>query len=367
MMPVRHISFFGGSETAAPAAPAPAPVAPVAPVEAEAASASAATTAGTAPAIATPEAPLSTPVPASDIPAVPAETPLPGADHLTSAAPDHHLAGQQSLHDLIANSNLPLETVLNSPEAMHTTASIADLKLMGLDHGVLNIAGWFRDALVGLHGISGLPWWATIAVFTLGLRTCLLPIIVKNLRHNVRLAAVSPQMQALMKRVNEAKAAGDSGAMAVASTNLQKLFKEHSVNPFAPLIVPLFQMPVFLGMFYALRGLAKAPLPELKLGGLAWVHDLTVPDPLFILPLTSILLQLTVFKVGVDGTGPNGARNARTMAHFRNGMLVMSPLLALMVSQFPAVSVAARACRTALEGLHIACDSRSHISLKPQC
>jgi YidC/Oxa1 family membrane protein insertase len=146
-------------------------------------------------------------------------------------------------------------------------------------------------------------------------------------------------MQALMKRVSEAKKSGDQNAMMVASSNLQKLFKDYKVNPFGPLIMPLFQMPVFLGMFYALKALAYAPLPQLKDGGMLWLTDLTACDPYCILPITSFFFQLAVFKVGIDGTGPNGAQSARTMAHFRNGMMALSPLIIYTVWNFPAVSV----------------------------
>lgn len=53
---------------------------------------------------------------------------------------------------------MSLSEVLHSPEAVHATMKVSDLGLLGLDHGVLNLAGWVRDALVGMHTLSGLPW-----------------------------------------------------------------------------------------------------------------------------------------------------------------------------------------------------------------
>lgn len=244
-----------------------------------------------------------------------------------------------TLEDLVTNSGLPVETVLNSPEAVHAAMQIGDLKLIGLEHSFLNLAGWVRDGLVGLHIASGLPWWATIAVFTLGIRMCLFPMIVRNMRHNMRLQAVSPQMKAITERMREAQKEGDHSAQMVATSNLQKLMKENDVSPFRPILVPLTQMPFFLSMFYGLRGMANLPVPQLKDGGFSWVTNLTAPDPFYILPITSVCLQLLVFTVGVDGTGPSQANGSRTMAHFRNVMLVMSPVIIGMVSQFPAVSM----------------------------
>lgn len=242
-----------------------------------------------------------------------------------------------TLEDLITKSGLPLEEVLNSPEAVHSAVKVSDLALMGLDHSVINPAGWLRDALVGLHNISGLPWWATIALLTVSVRVILLRFVISNARHNVRLSAVQPQMTALMKRLTDSKNAGDQNGMQVATQHLSQLMKEHDVSPFRPLMMPLMQMPFFLAFFYALRRLADAPLPQLKEGGFGWVMDLTAADPYYILPMTSIALQLLVLHFGADGSAQ--ARTQSQLAHMRNGLTVLSPFLVYFVSQFPAVSL----------------------------
>lgn len=63
-----------------------------------------------------------------------------------------------SLEELITQSGKPLEEVLASPEAVHAAMKVSDLGLVGLDHGMFSIFGWTRDALVGMHEVSGLPW-----------------------------------------------------------------------------------------------------------------------------------------------------------------------------------------------------------------
>ncbi|WOO81433.1 Mitochondrial inner membrane protein OXA1L [Vanrija pseudolonga] len=329
---VRHLSWTPWSSSSSTPAPAAEP-------EAAAAAANAS---------ANPSIPINTPVPSSDIPADPVEPPLPPADHLTSTAPDNQFHSDPSsllpqsgansmtptLEDLITKSGLPLEEVLNSPEAVHAAVKVSDLSLMGLEHGPLNPAGWLRDALVGLHNITALPWWATIALMTVTVRLILLRFVISNARHNVRLAAVQPQMTALMKRLSDAKTTKDQNAMQVATQNLSQLMKENDVSPFRPLLMPLMQMPFFLAFFYALRRLADAPLPQLKEGGFGWVMDLTVADPYYILPMTSIALQLLVLHFGADGSAQ--ARAQSQLAHMRNGLTVASPFLVYFVSQFPA-------------------------------
>lgn len=139
--------------------------------------------------------------------------------------------------------------------------------------------------------------WGSIAALTITIRMCLFPLIVRTLKHNVRLQAVQPQMTALFKRLQEAKTAQDPQAQQVVAQTLTNLMKTHDVSPFRPLLMPLVQMPFFLGMFYALRSLATLPLPQLKEGGLGWVTDLTLADPYYILPITSMLFTNLVLRV----------------------------------------------------------------------
>lgn len=104
-------------------------------------------------------------------------------------------------------------------------------------------------------------------------------------------------MTALFTRLNAAKASGDPQAQQVVLGTLQKLMKENDVSPFRPLLMPLVQMPFFLAFFYSLRKLADLPLPQLKDGGFGWVTDLTIPDPYFILPVTSMIFTNLVLRV----------------------------------------------------------------------
>ena len=82
--------------------------------------------------------------------------PTPQAAELLPQSPA--LPSVPSLEELITQSGKPLEEVLNSPEAVHAAMKVSDLGLIGLDHGLFSIFGWTRDALVGMHEVTGLPW-----------------------------------------------------------------------------------------------------------------------------------------------------------------------------------------------------------------
>lgn len=63
-----------------------------------------------------------------------------------------------------------------------------------------------------------------------------------------------------------------------------ELYKEAGVNPLAGCL-PLFaQMPILMGMFYALRDLQYTGEPSFL-----WLPTLSMPDPYYILPVLSAL------------------------------------------------------------------------------
>ncbi|OXG24919.1 preprotein translocase subunit YidC [Cryptococcus neoformans Ze90-1] len=213
---------------------------------------------------------------------------------------------------------------------------LSDLKLIGYDHGMLSITGWFTDGLVALHTELGLPWWAAIAGTTVLIRLCLTRLVVNTQKHSVRLAAVNPQIQELMAEAKVASANKDTHMQTLISQRLRDLMKEHNVNPLRPLMLPLVQMPIFLTFFSIVRGLANLPLPQLKEGGLGWVTDLTAADPYYILPATSLLFTNLVFKFGADGV-PTAAKagSPMTTAHMRNFIQLTTFLSFPLIMYFP--------------------------------
>lgn len=54
-------------------------------------------------------------------------------------------------------------------------------------------------------------------------------------------------------------------------------------------------MPLFVSFFMALREMANTPVDSMRMGGMFWFSDLTLPDQYFALPIiTSITMWLTI-------------------------------------------------------------------------
>ena len=240
-----------------------------------------------------------------------------------------------TIESLIAANPDNIAEVLASPEAVHAAMKIGDLKLMGLTHGMLNPAGWIRDALEAIHVGMGIPWWGTIMLTTACLRLALFPLVVRMQAHNSRMAAIADQQKVLMEKMGEVKAKGDQQGAQVYAAQLAQLWKEHDVHPVRSLGLPILQMPLFLAFFFALRKLVALPVPQLKEGGMAWFTDLTMADPYYILPVTSMALTLGVMQMGADGTG---AAKSRQNQHMINGFRVATILAIPFVAQMASVS-----------------------------
>lgn len=62
-------------------------------------------------------------------------------------------------------------------------------------------------------------------------------------------------------------------------------------------VYPVLQAPVFISFFIALREMANLPVPSLQTGGLWWFQDLTVSDPIYVLPLVVTATMWGVLEV----------------------------------------------------------------------
>ena len=106
---------------------------------------------------------------------------------------------------------------------------------------------WAYHKLFGamLSPDSGLAWALSIIMLTVTIRALLIKPMVNQMRSMRRMQEMQPRMQEI-----RAKYKNDQQKMA---EETQKLYKEMGTNPLASCLVPLVQMPVFIGLFHVLR------------------------------------------------------------------------------------------------------------------
>lgn len=122
-----------------------------------------------------------------------------------------------------------------------------DPKVLNFVYWPISAVLWFWHKIFGsvFAPDSGIAWILAIVFLTFTIRILLVKPMVNQMRSMRRMQEMQPRMQEI-----RAKYKNDQQKMAAET---QKLYKEMGTNPLASCIVPLVQMPVFLGLFHVLR------------------------------------------------------------------------------------------------------------------
>ena len=139
---------------------------------------------------------------------------------------------------------------------------------------------WFLD-LINTYLNS---WALSIVVFTLLLKLVLFPITAKGFVSMGQMRKVGPMMKELQERYKD-----DRQKL---SSEMMNLYKRERVNPLGGCLPVLAQVPFFIGFFFALREMV-----ELRHASFFWISDLSIPDPLFILPVLFGLVMVFTQKL----------------------------------------------------------------------
>jgi YidC/Oxa1 family membrane protein insertase len=128
------------------------------------------------------------------------------------------------------------------------------------------------------HGLVG-SWGVAIILLTVSVRLLLLPLTIPQIKSSLAMRRLKPELDAL-----NAKFEHDPQAKMLATS---QLYKKHGINPVLGCIPALLQMPVWFALYTSLQTAMELYHERFLL----W-HDLSAPDPRFVLPL---VLGATMF------------------------------------------------------------------------
>src|ERR1700761_2293302 len=95
---------------------------------------------------------------------------------------------------------------------------------------------------------TGLAWGLSIVILVVAIRICLVPLFVKQVHAQRKMAQHAPHLQELRKKYKNDKQKLNEETM--------KFYKENGVNPLAGCLPMIPQMIVFFSLFYVLRAIA---------------------------------------------------------------------------------------------------------------
>jgi YidC/Oxa1 family membrane protein insertase len=137
-------------------------------------------------------------------------------------------------------------------------------------------------------------WGWAIAFLTLVITMALLPLRISSMKSSLRMQRIQPQMKSIQEKYKRYSLTDPRRAEM--QKEMQALYKKEGVNPIGGCFPLLLQMP-FLYAFYAMLNNAV----ELRQANWLWVHDLSMPDPLHILPIIIIVAMFVQQKSAPQG------------------------------------------------------------------
>jgi YidC/Oxa1 family membrane protein insertase len=128
----------------------------------------------------------------------------------------------------------------------------------------------------GTDSIGIASYGIAIILLTLTIKLVLYPLTVKQVKGMKAMQELQPQMKELQEKYK--------GNPEKLNKEMALLYKESGANPLAGCLPLIVQMPILMGIFYAIRDYQYAPE---HLTSFLWVPNLSMPDPLYILPIIS--------------------------------------------------------------------------------
>jgi YidC/Oxa1 family membrane protein insertase len=177
-----------------------------------------------------------------------------------------------------------------------------------------------------LHSSVGLTWgWAIVAT-TIIVRTVLLPLTVRQIHSMQRLQRHAPEMKAIQQRYKQDRAKQQE--------ELMRFYKENKINPASSCLPILFQIPVFLALFFVLRDFESEVLPNYPASERGWLH--IVPDISQNLSEDTFSLVVLLVLYATSQT-TSTLLMSTTMDKMQRYLLLALPLVFLFfVANFPA-------------------------------
>ncbi|HSW04709.1 membrane protein insertase YidC [Aquabacterium sp.] len=195
---------------------------------------------------------------------------------------------------------LPLGEVAPDGKAVHEATLFAgpqeEKKLETLapglelvkDYGIFTVIAkplfWLMDAL---HGLLGNWGWAIVALVVL-LKIAFYWLNASAYRSMAKMKAINPRVMELRERYKDKPQQMQQEMM--------RIYREEKVNPIGGCLPIFVQMPFFIALYWVL-------LSTVEMRGapwLGWITDLSIKDPLYILP--ALMTLSTMFQTWLNPT-----------------------------------------------------------------
>jgi YidC/Oxa1 family membrane protein insertase len=182
------------------------------------------------------------------------------------------------------------------------------------DYGYLTIIAkpifWLLEKI---HGFVGNWGWAII-LLTILIKLVFFPLSAASYKSMARMKEVQPRLMAMKEQYK-----GDPQKLNQA---MMEMYRKEKINPLGGCLPVVIQIPVFISLYWVL-------LSSVEMRGapwILWIHDLSIPDPYYILPLIMAVSMFVQTKLNPTPPDPIQAKV----------MMYMPIVFSIMFFFFPA-------------------------------
>jgi YidC/Oxa1 family membrane protein insertase len=138
--------------------------------------------------------------------------------------------------------------------------------------GILSpIENVLTDVLTWLHETGGFTWAWSIVVLTVLVRFLLVPVAIRQIHSMQSLQLHAPEMKAIQQRYKNDRQKQ--------SEELMKFYRENKINPYASCLPIVFQIPIFIALFFVLRDFEDEIFPMFPESTLEWLNLVDITEP----------------------------------------------------------------------------------------
>ena len=163
----------------------------------------------------------------------------------------------------------------------------------------LPIASIFTDIpeaiILFFHDSVGLGWGLSIVLLTFTVRLAILPLSLKQIRSMRAMQALQPQMKQIQEKYKNDKQRQQQEMM--------RFYQENEINPLASCLPLVLQIPVFISLYYMLKGDSfQADVTNDPPEGWLFIDSLIQPPEGTVMVVLIILFIVTQLAAGLAMT-----------------------------------------------------------------
>lgn len=181
------------------------------------------------------------------------------------------------------------------------------LMRMGQDFDHVNPYGWrflqgvvhpiaskVIQALLWMHNRLNLSYGWVLVILGVLVRLALWPLNQSTMRSSLKMQELQPKLAAAQKKYKDPTQQREA---------IMKVYKDAGVSPFAGLtgcLPALLPMPILFALFFVFQNTI-----EFRGVPFMWLHDISIKDPLYILPLLMGASMYVLSWIGMRNAPPN--------------------------------------------------------------